>query len=197
MHTPLRGRAAGFTLIELLVVVAIAAILLFVAAPSFQRLIETQRLRGIAAQLVTDLQFARAEAVSRNEWVRFSYGTDLSTMTCYTIFTSAASGQRCDCVLGAGNACTDARTKEIKTVQVLNSSRVRFAIPAEQTGAFAFDHLTGSISDIPTDDDSSPLAQFTLITKIDAARTLNVTLNSAGRVTTCAPTGSEMGGPAC
>ncbi len=190
-------RAAGFTLIELMVVVAIAALLLLVAAPSFQRLIETQRLRGTAAQLVTDLQLARGEAVARNEWVRFSYDTDLATMTCYTIFTSTANGQRCDCTLGAGNACTDARTKEIKTVQVLNSTRVAFAIPPGQTGAFAFDQLTGSISDIPTDDDSSPLVQFTLITKIDAARTLHVTLNHAGRVTVCTPPGSEMGGPAC
>ena len=197
MHTPRRGRATGFTLIELMVVVAIAAILIFVAAPSFQRLIETQRLRGIADQLVTDLQFARAEAVSRNEWVRFRYRNDLSTMTCYTIFTSTANGQRCNCFLGAGNACPDARTREIKTVQVLNSSRVGFAIPAGQIGTFAFDHLTGSISDIPTDDDSSPLAQFTLITKIDAGRTLHVTLNSAGRVSICTPSGSEMGGPAC
>ena len=60
----------GFTLVELLIVVAVVAIILVVAAPSFRDMILMQRLRSITAQLVTDLQFARNEAVSRGTLLR-------------------------------------------------------------------------------------------------------------------------------
>ena len=49
-----RRTAAGLTLVELLVVVAVVAVVLMLAAPSFRGMIETQRLRGINAQFVTD-----------------------------------------------------------------------------------------------------------------------------------------------
>lgn len=61
-----RAGEAGFTLIELMVTVAVLAILLAIAFPSFTALVNSNRLTGNANALVAALQHARSEAVSRN-----------------------------------------------------------------------------------------------------------------------------------
>ncbi|MBA5606088.1 GspH/FimT family pseudopilin [Duganella sp. FT3S] len=56
----------GFTLPEALVALAIIAILAGLAAPSFNRIIATQRAKSIAADLITVLTRTRSEAIKRN-----------------------------------------------------------------------------------------------------------------------------------
>jgi type IV fimbrial biogenesis protein FimT len=56
----------GFTLIELMVTVAIAVILLGLAAPAFERMINSMRLRSASYDLVSDLLTSRSEAIRRN-----------------------------------------------------------------------------------------------------------------------------------
>ncbi len=56
----------GFTLIEAMVVVAVLAILVGVAAPSFQNLIITSRVKNASFDLFSSLVFARSEAITRN-----------------------------------------------------------------------------------------------------------------------------------
>ncbi|WP_418130027.1 GspH/FimT family pseudopilin [Variovorax sp. 375MFSha3.1] len=53
----------GFTLIEAMVVVALVAILAALAMPSFTNMIANQRVNSAAQELLTLLQFARAEGV--------------------------------------------------------------------------------------------------------------------------------------
>lgn len=55
----------GFTLVELLVVIAIAAVLASVAAPSMSAFIQSNRIRGAVGTFVSDMRFARAEAIKR------------------------------------------------------------------------------------------------------------------------------------
>ena len=63
----------GFTAIELLVTISIIAILTAVAAPSFTRLIDSQRLRNASSGLSESLWLARAEALKRNRNVSFTF----------------------------------------------------------------------------------------------------------------------------
>jgi type IV fimbrial biogenesis protein FimT len=69
-HRPLPGNRLisnelGFTLLELMITVAIAAILLGIAIPSFIGSIRSNRLTASANDLVTALNVARSEAVKR------------------------------------------------------------------------------------------------------------------------------------
>lgn len=186
-------RQPGFTLIESLVVVAVIAIVAMVAAPSLRDFMLLQRLKSINAQLVTDLQFARSEAVARNMLmrVRFIAGTD---MTCYTIYTSPENATRCDCTLGPGSACSG-EMQELRTVQVPASLSVRI-VPQLRT-AIAFDAVTGGIWSIPTDRFGDPIGLFSVEVFIDATRKLRTDLNRAGRLSVCAPDASTMTEPRC
>lgn len=56
----------GFTLIELMVTIAIMAILISLAAPSFTTMIANQRVKGAAADLHIALTKARGEALKLN-----------------------------------------------------------------------------------------------------------------------------------
>mgnify|MGYP003435327453 CR=1 FL=1 len=63
MNTP--SSARGLTIIELMIVVAVLGVLIALVAPSMRGMISTQRVRGVNAGLVTDLQYARGEAARR------------------------------------------------------------------------------------------------------------------------------------
>lgn len=191
-------RTRGLTLIELLVVIAVVGTIAALAAPSFKDMILMQRLRGINAELVTDLQFARSEAVARRDFVRIFFQSDLNS-TCYTIYTSPTNSPRCDCRAGPGAACSGARV-EIKTVKVARSSGVTVAPPSAQaaiTQALAFDWRTGGIYLIPTDADPEPMNAFIVDSYVDDARKLRTRLNAAGRPQVCTPSGSTLSETAC
>lgn len=61
-----RGVGRGFTLIEVMIVVAIMAVLVSLAAPSFVRLIADQRAKSAASNLYLALTVARSEAIKHN-----------------------------------------------------------------------------------------------------------------------------------
>ena len=57
---------SGFTLVEVLVAVSVVAILAALAAPALRDFANEQRLAATMGALVTDLNFARVEALKRN-----------------------------------------------------------------------------------------------------------------------------------
>lgn len=69
-------RYRGFTLIELMVTLAVLGILLGIAAPSFNQTLEQARHRTQMNQLLTDLNFARNQAITSRQPVTLCAGQD-------------------------------------------------------------------------------------------------------------------------
>ena len=71
-HRSCRSSMRGLTLIELMVTVAVLAVGLSLAAPSFTQQIANYRLRTASESIINGLNYARAEAVRRNSPVSFA-----------------------------------------------------------------------------------------------------------------------------
>ena len=61
----------GFTLIELMVAIAMAAVLVFLAAPSFTTFLRNSEIRSTAESIINGLRAASTEAANRNRRVTF------------------------------------------------------------------------------------------------------------------------------
>lgn len=76
------GTQGGFTLIELMVTIAVLAILLGIAAPSFNDVSLSSKLSSHANNLIASINMARSEAIKRNVRVTLcasADGTDCAT----------------------------------------------------------------------------------------------------------------------
>ena len=190
---------AGLTLLELMIVLAVMAVIVSLAAPSFAEMIQMQRLRGINAQLVTDLQYARSEAVSRGRIARVNFGQD-TAQTCYVIYTATGNGiPRCDCTRAPGTACQPggSSAQEIRTVSVPRSGGVSLTWPSSQNTAFGYNHITGGLVAIPTDSNTAVLAEVQIESRLDDDRRLRNVVLQTGRPSVCAPNPQRMQVTAC
>jgi type IV fimbrial biogenesis protein FimT len=75
------GRAQGFTLVELLVTVAVLAIILALAMPSFTAIVNSNRLAAGANEMVASIQLARMESIRRNLRVAVCESSNGTTCT--------------------------------------------------------------------------------------------------------------------
>jgi type IV fimbrial biogenesis protein FimT len=79
----------GVTLIELMIGLAIVALVLFVAVPSFGIFLQNSQIRNAAGSVLDGMQLARNEAIRRNTPVRFQFVSNL-TSGCVLDATSLA-----------------------------------------------------------------------------------------------------------
>lgn len=69
MRSVLNKSTDGFTLIELMVTISLGAILVTVAIPSFSSFMKNGKVTTITNELVTDVNYARNEAVTRGSTI--------------------------------------------------------------------------------------------------------------------------------
>lgn len=195
-----RRAERAFTIIELIVAIAVAGVLLAIAGPSFRDFILLQRLKGINAQIVTDLQFARAEATARGMMVTFRLGTPSadSAQSCYVIFAdpTAPPSQNCDCHRAPALRC-QGNAVEIRTVTVPVGDGVTLSRPAAQADRFSFDPIAGGILLPIVEVGAGDGTAFAVGAAVNTERSLRTVVGLSGRPTVCSPSGSIMSEPAC
>ncbi|MBL1376849.1 GspH/FimT family pseudopilin [Zobellella iuensis] len=97
-----RGHA-GLTLVELLVGMAVLAVLLVIAVPSFQTLRQQYLVRSAGMVVYSDLQLARSESIKRNRAVTVCFTGLGSTNWSYQLRDSAdCTGTVLESVNGQG-----------------------------------------------------------------------------------------------
>jgi type IV fimbrial biogenesis protein FimT len=183
--TPEKSRKQqGIGLVELMIVIGIVAIIIGIAAPSFQGFQESRRLEGHAIALVTDIQYARSEAVARNRTIRIRFLTDADG-TCYLIHTGNLN-TACTCTSDGSAQCTDPGASIMKSVGLPASLGMRVK-PKENTwSSMVFDPVRGT---------SSPAGSIDFIA--DSGKTIRQVVNIMGRTRTCSPEGSMNGYKVC
>lgn len=162
----------GFTMIEMLIVLVLAGALLALAAPSFINTLAKNRLEGVANELVTDVQFARSEAVARNAEVRLVVGAGGQ---CYTI----SVGGSCNCQ--ASPVCSGGAS-EMKTVRFTDSGATA------TVATFAFDPVRGSLTGGDTG---------VTVSRSGYPWQLRADVLAIGRARICSPSGTFKGYPSC
>jgi type IV fimbrial biogenesis protein FimT len=204
-HATTRRAVAGLTVIEMMVVVLVAAVIVALAGPSLREMLARQRVAAVNAELVTDLQFARSEAVARNRPVYVTFRTAPKAgsppMSCYTIHTLGTVGL-CDCRNPLGTACDNAEgLVEIKTVQVLASTTVRLeppGWPANRLGFASEQGLAFWNGHMPTDADyAANWEDFQVGVQSSISGKLRTSAAITGRPQVCSPDGSFSGVVRC
>ena len=184
-------RARGLTLIELMIVVLVLGVLVALVAPSMRGMISTQRVRGVNAELVTDLQFARSEAARRNRDVSVAVQA-----SCYVIYTDVAlPATACDCLLTPGvDVCSGGR-QELKTVQLPASKGVSLSVVSSNGPIVIFSRSAGALQ--PTMAAASAPAGFAVDVSGTPRGKLRAQVGMSGRPTVCSPDGSISGTASC
>ena len=164
----------GLTLIEMMTVVAVIGILAAIAIPSFQAIIERQRIKG-AAELIRDqLMVARNEAVKRSRDVTVSFATTATPTT-----WSFGLNDGGDCDPGTAGDCN---------LNVFGSQSFRgISLTTSVANAhITFDGVRGITVTPPT------------LTLTSANYEIRVSTTAMGRPTQCSPATAKVGGyPDC
>ncbi|MBL8348570.1 MAG: prepilin-type N-terminal cleavage/methylation domain-containing protein [Rubrivivax sp.] len=195
----------AFTLIEMMVVVALIGIILMLAAPSFNEMIGMQRLRAINDQLVTDMQFLRGEAVSRNQYMGFVVrNVSAEPLSCYTLFSAIAEPLRptsldytaCNCSNAVGSACTGTQ-RELRTVQIPRSLNIELRYPADQGVFLVASPINGGIQIAAPNTAVFQDLEFCVEVRRSPRGRLRTSVSMGGRTSQCSPDGSVPGVPTC
>lgn len=165
------SRQAGVTLVELAVAIAVLAIIMTMAVPSFRDFRERQAIKGAAEAIVSTIGLAKAEAIKRDRFVRLQF-TQWGEGVCAGATEDLAGG--CDC---SANKCELASSAE----QQRDLKRIVLAKAPNFGGKshFVIDPKTGTLQDLG--------AAGTLQIKSEGGYLVEVGVNAVARATVCVP----------
>lgn len=169
----------GLTLIELLTTLVLIGTLLGLAVPSLHTLVQQRRLDGAVQTYLSQLHWARLQAVALNQPVYIGFG-QTPAGSCYLFYT----GERDRCSCGtAGSTCAAGAQLLLATelpqghgVSVATATKIGITVNA----------VRGTVT--PTF-----IARFTA----RGGHTVEATTSVMGRTRTCSPAPGVPGWPAC
>lgn len=180
LRAPTKPQQRGVTLIEAMSVVAILSIVCGTALPSFTSLRQRADLAGVAAQVETDVQFARSQAAAFGHPVQLTL-REGDGASCYMVHTGPAA--QCDCSGTAGAASCTGGAELLRSVSLPPSGGVQVRSASK---SIAFDPVKGT---------ATPTA--TLRVEARDGRAIHQVVNLLGRVRSCSPGGRLAGEAAC
>lgn len=172
-------RQRGVSLVESLIVLAVTAVSLGAALPSFQDARARRHFDGVAAQLETDLQLARQLAVSHDRSVRISFKADAGG-SCYVVHTGSADACTCN---ADGSASCSAGEQALRSVRLGLGEAVQLR---SNVPSILFDSAKGT---------STPTGTLRVVGTDQ--RAVHLVVNIMGRVRSCSPDGAVPGYKRC
>lgn len=168
---------AGFTLIEMMITVAVLALIVAVAAPSFSGTIARTRLKSQAMRVVDVIEFAKSEAT------KSSITRSTATGTWNTTVTISVTGGGSWSVIAQSVDAEGTATQ--RTASYADATGVTLASPDSAT-------MTMNFRRVVTGDVDTPL-----VLQASNGDQIQISVSASGRVTACG-VGSSIGGfPTC
>lgn len=177
-------RSRGLTLVELIVTMVIVGTLLTLAVPSFNEAIARERLRGVNAQLVTDMKFARSEAIQRGEAVRVDFRSS-SSSSCYAIYAINAGGT-CDCLQGAEQCVAGENGVQVQLLKLVTLPQAQGVSVTTQPSAININQ-----------ERAFHTADLSVTLTGQRGLQLMTSVSTRGSIATCSPNDTMPGVPPC
>lgn len=189
----------GFSLVELMVVVAVIGVLMAVGLPTFQTWLRSVQVRNAAESLLNGLQFARMEALRRNERVSFWMVSSASAKLVDDTCLRSANGvswvvSRDNPASACGVDFSDTATPRIIQKKAAGEGALNVSVAAVDLGGTASSCITfngfGRIEAACADAAASvPLARVVFASSLADAnvRSLEIRVSAGGLIRMCDP----------
>lgn len=173
----------GFTVIELLIAVAVLAIVMSLALPSYRAILEKRQVTSGAEQVMAFLSSAQMEAVKRNQFVAVNYQPNGGDW-CFGMTAGDDEDVTCDC--RDGSCLLDGAERTIFSSvltkpEVLDLNGIDFGNADSDKQTILFDPVRGMTV-------LAESASVQLISPDQESWALNVEMVPTGRVKICADT---------
>jgi len=166
----------GFTVIEIMIVVAVLAILMSLALPSYRSIIEKRQVTSGAEQITAFLSAAQSESVKRNQFVAVNYQWNGGEW-CLGMFAGEDNTVTCDCT--EANSCSiDGSEKILSGVTLDKTEILASATVGGEDDTIVFDPVRGLLTGAET-------AEFLLISPDQSMYALNIEMQPTGRLHIC------------
>ena len=185
----LQSRQKGVSLIELMIGLAVMAILLFIALPSFRLWMQNTQNRSAAESILNGLQLARAEAVRYNTGVRFSL-TDATGQAAWSVGCVLVTTE-CPATIQSKSAAEGTANARVGTDATVPPTPLTagFYATALTAGAGLPNGVTfDGMGRVPIANIGTDIARIDITNVVEAgARRYVVTIGSGGIIRMCDP----------